>query len=69
MTTSQLLVVAAVVAVAVVVIARFELLCVRDLNATPESALRHLTRTGWLVVILVLIPLGGLWYLVDGKRR
>jgi hypothetical protein len=67
--TTQLLVVAAVCAVAIVVLARFELLCVRDLRATPDARLRHLTRTGWLVVIVVVIPLGGLWYLLDGKQR
>ena len=47
----------------VAAIAKFELVCLRDLAATPDHDLRYLTRPGWYAVILFAIPLGGCVYL------
>jgi len=55
------------IALAAVVIARFELFCFRDLARRGDHELRYLTRTGWQVVIAVVIPLGGLCYLYRGR--
>lgn len=61
--------VAAVALVAVVVVAalRFEVFCLDDLAGTPDVRLRYLTRAGWLVLIVLCIPLGGVLYLYRGK--
>ncbi len=69
MTTTEHLVIALVAAVAAVAVLRFEVFCVGDLTHTPDSQLRYLTRTGWLVACVVSIPLGGIVYLYCGKRR
>ncbi len=57
----------ALVAFAVVAIVRFELFCLRDLARRGDPELRHLNRAGWLVVIAVVIPLGGICYLCYGR--
>ena len=61
--------VAAVALVAVVVVAalRFEVFCLDDLAGTPDVQLQYLTRSGWLVLIVLCIPLGGILYLYRGK--
>lgn len=69
MSTANTLVIAAVVAVAVIVIARFELMCLRELAGTSDVELRYLTRAGWTSVIIVAIPLGGIAYLCLGRTR
>jgi hypothetical protein len=56
-------------AAAVIVIARFELLCLRELAGTSEVELRFLTRAGWTALIIVAIPLGGIAYLYLGRTR
>ena len=55
------------VAIAVVVVVRFELRCLRDLAQRSEEELRYLTRTGWTVVIALVIPIGGICYLYYGR--
>jgi Phospholipase_D-nuclease N-terminal len=55
------------VAIAVVVALRFELLCLRDLAQRNEAELRYLTRTGWTIVIAFVIPIGGICYLYYGR--
>ena len=57
----------ALVAVVVVAVLRFEVFCLGDLAGTPDVQLRYLTRTGWLVLIVLCIPLGGILYLYQGK--
>jgi hypothetical protein len=69
MSTSEYLLVALIVAAAVVVYARYVSTVIRDINATPDSELQHLTRAGWIAVCVALIPIGGLIYLVYGRRR
>ena len=69
MGTAQILVVTAIIVAAIVSIARFELLCLRDLADTPDAELRYLTRTGWLAAIVLAIPIGGIAYLFNGRTR
>lgn len=57
----------ALAAFAVVAIFRFELFCLRDLAQRGDLELRYLSRAGWLVVIAVVIPLGGICYLCYGR--
>ena len=63
-----LLALAGLIAIAVLVIVRFELLCLRDLAQRNDQQLRYLTMTGWLVVIVLVIPVGGICYLGHGRR-
>ncbi len=67
--SSQLLLLTVVVAAAVVGVVRFEVLCIGDLKQTPDTRLRYLTRPGWLALILLVIPIGGIAYLYCGKTR
>jgi heme/copper-type cytochrome/quinol oxidase subunit 4 len=66
--SAQYAAVALVVAVAVVAIVRFELLCFQDLSRRRDAELNYLSRAGWAVMIAVVIPIGGLVYLVCGRR-
>jgi heme/copper-type cytochrome/quinol oxidase subunit 4 len=67
-TTVQYAVVAAIVALAVVAVVRFEVLCFQDLSHRHDAELNYLSRAGWTVVIAVVIPVGGLAYLFCGRR-
>lgn len=69
MSTSQHLVIALVAAVAVIAVVRFEALCLRDIAHTDDRELRYMTRTAWIVVCLISIPIGGIVYLFCGKQR
>jgi hypothetical protein len=55
---------AIVVALAV---ARVEALILQDLARTRDEDLRYLTRKGWVVAIVAMIPLGAIMYLTYGK--
>ena len=55
------------IAIAVAVVIRFELLCLRDLAERSEAEVRYLTRTGWTIVIAFVIPIGGICYLYYGR--
>jgi branched-subunit amino acid transport protein AzlD len=68
-TTPQYVVVALIIAVAVVMVLRFLTFCIGDINGTPESQLQYLSRAGWIAVCVLSIPIGGIVYLVCGKRR
>lgn len=57
----------ALVGVVLVAVARFEVFCLDDLAGTPDVQLQHLSRTGWLALIVLCIPLGGILYLYRGK--
>lgn len=61
--------VAVLVIAAVVVIARFEVLCLRELDQTADTQLQYLTRPAWAAVIILTIPLGGIAYLCFGRIR
>jgi NADH:ubiquinone oxidoreductase subunit 6 (subunit J) len=65
----QLAVAVLVVLTAVIVVARFEVICLRDLAATADADLRYLTRQAWVVVILLAVPVGGILYFYGGKAR
>ncbi|HEX4726530.1 MAG TPA: hypothetical protein VH298_01955 [Jatrophihabitans sp.] len=67
MGTAQYGAVLLVLAVCLVVIVRFELLCFRDLAGRHDHELNYLTRAGWTVLIAVLIPIGGICYLYLGR--
>lgn len=71
MTIAETLAIAAVVAVAVAVIvtARFELLCLRELAGTSDLELQYLTRAGRTAAIIIVIPIGGIAYLYFGRTR
>lgn len=56
-------------AAAVLVIVRFEQFCLRDLAGRDERDLNYLSRSGWTIVISVVIPIGALTYLAVGRRR
>ena len=56
-----------VVLAAVVVIYRFLSFCLADLERAPVVAV--LPRETWRLVILFVIPLGGLLYLRFGRRH
>ena len=58
-----------VVAVAVVLVVRFERLCLRDLEQTRDDELLRFSRAGWTALILFWIPFGGILYLYIGKAR
>ncbi len=62
------LVVTAVIAVLIVAVVRFEWLCLSALAHSDDRDLRYLTRPGWIAVILVVIPLGGIAFLYTGRR-
>jgi hypothetical protein len=65
-------VLAVLIAVIVVVawtVARFAVFCLTDLARTEDWQLRYFTRKGWVIFILLSIPLGGILYLVYGKAR
>ncbi len=62
------LIVTAVIAVAIVAVVRFEWLCLSALADADDRDLRYLTRPGWIAVILVVIPLGGIAFLYTGRR-
>lgn len=72
MSTADTLAIAAIVAVAVaavIVIARFESMCLRELATMSDVELRYLTRAGWTAVIIVVIPLGGIAFLYLERAR
>jgi hypothetical protein len=58
---------AALVVVGLVVVVRFEVFCLDDLAVTPDVELQLFTRTGWLALIVFIIPVGGILYLSRGK--
>lgn len=68
-TTAEAAAIAALVAAAVVVIARFEIFCLRELAQANDSDLRYLTRRAWAAAIILMIPLGGIAYLYCGRPR
>jgi hypothetical protein len=41
--------------------------CLRDLATTPDSQLRIFPKMTWALLIIITIPLGGLFYLRYGK--
>jgi hypothetical protein len=57
------------VVVAVILAARFVLLCLNDIAGTPDSEFLYLTRRGWVAATIFTIPIGGVLYLLYGKRR
>ncbi len=67
--TSAEVVTVAIALAAIITVVQFESLCLRDLAATHDADLQYLTRTGWLVCILLAIPVGGILYLYRGKLR
>jgi Phospholipase_D-nuclease N-terminal len=69
MSTSQYVVILLVIAVCLAAVARFEVLCLRDLARRGDRELSYLSRTEWTVVIALVIPLGGIFYLYFGRRR
>ena len=62
------LIVTAVVAVLIVAVVRFEWMCLSVLAHADDRDLRYLTRPGWIAVILIVIPLGGIAFLYTGRR-
>lgn len=50
-------------------VAKFEAFCLADLAQTQDEELRYFPRQAWALLILVLIPLGGMLYLTYGKVR
>lgn len=69
LSTLELAALVAVVGVALLAVVEFEKFCLRDLAQTPNHQLSCLSRQGWLVLILLFIPLGGAAYLVYGRPR
>jgi hypothetical protein len=61
--------IAAVVAIAVIVVVRFEVYCVTDIVRADERELRYLSKAGWVAVCLISVPIGGIVYLLCGRTR
>lgn len=59
----------ALICAAVIVVARFQRLCLRELNNTPDAALLHFSRRAWTAWIVFWIPLGGMFFLCFGRAR
>jgi hypothetical protein len=68
-TAAQGAVIAVLVIAAVVVIARFEVFCLRELARAGDADLQYLTRRAWAAAIILLIPLGGVAFLYCGRPR
>jgi hypothetical protein len=68
-TAAQGAVIAVLVIAAVVVIARFEVFCLRELARAVDADLQYLTRRAWAAAIILLIPLGGVAFLYCGRPR
>jgi hypothetical protein len=69
MTQAQYVVIAAVVAVAVIAVVRFEVLCLTDIARADDREFRYLTRWGWVAVCILSVPVGGFVYLALGRTR
>jgi hypothetical protein len=69
MLTSQYVVIALVVAICVVAVARVETLCLKGLASHGDQELKYLSRTGWTIVIVLVIPVGGIFYLYFSRPR
>jgi hypothetical protein len=69
LSTLQLAAVLIVAGLALLAIVRFEQFCLGDLAETPDYRLCCLNRQGWVVLILLFIPLGGVLYLLYGRPR
>jgi hypothetical protein len=69
-TTSAAQLAGAVLVVGLLVwaVGRFEEFCVNALASTPDHRLQVLNRQGWIVLILVFIPVGGVMYLTYGRQ-
>jgi hypothetical protein len=67
--TAQLAVIGALVFAALIMVVRFEMFCLGDLAETADANLQYLTRQGWMLLILLAIPLGGIAYVYCGKRH
>jgi hypothetical protein len=67
MSTAQYAVVALLVAVAVVLVLRFEIYCISDIRRAQAE--RLLSREAWIAVCLLVIPVGGIAYLYRGRVR
>jgi hypothetical protein len=68
-TTAQAAVLAVLIIAAVVVIARFELFCLRELAQANDADLQYLTRPAWAAAIILMIPLGGIAFLYYGRPQ
>ena len=51
----------------IIVAVAFVVFCLVDVARTEE--VRYLPRWGWVVVCLISIPLGGIVYLIFGRRQ
>jgi hypothetical protein len=69
MLTGPDVVIAAITAVCIVAVIRFEVLCFKDLAQRSDRELNYLSRAGWAAVIAVVIPIGGICYLFYGRPR
>lgn len=67
--TVQIGAVVLLIGLVVLGVARFEMYCLTDLAETPDYQLSVLNRQGWIVLILVFIPVGGVFYLLYGRPR
>jgi Phospholipase_D-nuclease N-terminal len=53
----------------VIVLAAFATYCLVDLVRAEEGAIRYLPRWVWAIICLISIPLGGIVYLIVGRKR
>jgi uncharacterized membrane protein YoaK (UPF0700 family) len=67
--SAQGVVIAVIAIAAVVVIARFEVFCLRELTRASDADLQYLTRRTWAVAIILVVPLGGIAFLYCGRPQ
>ncbi len=60
---------AAALAPLVIVLIAFLIYCLVDLSRADTGSIRYLPRWVWAIICFISIPLGGIIYLVVGRKR
>jgi uncharacterized protein with PQ loop repeat len=53
----------------VIALAAFAIYCLVDLVRAEDDAIRYLPRWLWAIICVISIPLGGIIYLIVGRKR
>lgn len=63
------LVTAAVAVAVVVLVIRFQIICLEDIAQAEEWEVRYFSKQVWTFIIFFWIPLGGILYMMVGRER